>query len=97
MQYSFGAMSAFKPNGDANLTIGSGVTTLTPAAGSRFATIVVLTQSLRLRHGADPVATTTGLLLTAGDRWDLGPEELVNARLTRETGTDSTIFVQYYT
>jgi hypothetical protein len=61
-----------------------------------FANIVVITQSLRLRHGGDPVAATTGLLLSAGESWMLGADELADARLVREGGTDSDIWVQYY-
>lgn len=60
-----------------------------------FANIVVVDNGIRLRHGSDPVATTSGLLLSAGATWLVGDKELADTRLLRESA-DTAIWVQYY-
>jgi hypothetical protein len=69
------------------------------ARASLAAIISVVSQPIRVRFdGVDPTATT-GVKMTDGDTFDLGPMlNLIHFRAIRDTsaGGDATLYVQYF-
>jgi len=82
------------PTGDQQLSVSAVSTGLTPPAGYQGARMYVDTNGIRLRFGATPTAVI-GLAL-ADEMIELSRGEIESAEVIRSGGTNSEVFVAYW-